>query len=142
MERLSKAQAGPGFDRDYVALQIQGRYILSSTLNRTEGDRYAITARLVGANDDAGYTIHAVQAPGQDLAAFGQSVAASPEILCERVLTVLTRLSAEVILETAFAEDGLDGAATVAHPLVQRALAKETAIAGIQYTIGSSIPSS
>lgn len=58
-----------------LALQIQGRYVLSSTLNRAEGDRYAITARLVGANDDAGYTIHTVQQPGQDLAAFGQSVA-------------------------------------------------------------------
>ena len=34
----------------------------------------------------------------------------------------LTRFSAEVILETAFAEDGLDGAATVAHALVQRAV--------------------
>lgn len=62
-----------------LALQIQGRYVLSSTLNRTEGNRYAITARLVGANDDAGYTIHAVQEPGQDLAAFGQSIAASFE---------------------------------------------------------------
>ena len=43
-----------------------------------------------------------------------------PEALAERVLAALTRLSAEVILETAFAEDGLDGAATVAHALVQR----------------------
>lgn len=60
-----------------LALQIQGRYVLSSTLNRTDGDRYAITARLVGASDDAGYTIHAVQQAGQDLGAFGQSVAES-----------------------------------------------------------------
>ncbi|MGO4835337.1 hydantoinase/oxoprolinase family protein, partial [Rhizobiaceae sp. 2RAB30] len=42
--------------------------------------------------------------------------------ISERVLAALTRLSAEVILETAFAEDGLDGAATVAHALVQRAV--------------------
>lgn len=52
----------------------------------------------------------------------GQLVAASPEDLCERVLKALTRWSAEYILETAFAEDGLDGAATVAHALVQRAM--------------------
>jgi N-methylhydantoinase A/oxoprolinase/acetone carboxylase beta subunit len=52
----------------------------------------------------------------------GQAIAASPEAFCERVLTALTRQSAEVILETAFAEDGLDGAATVAHALVQRAV--------------------
>ncbi|MDQ2671029.1 MAG: hypothetical protein M3Y31_10385 [Gemmatimonadota bacterium] len=62
-----------------LALQIQGRYVLTSTLNRVDStsDRFAITARLVGANDDAGYTLHAVQEPGQDLAAFGQQVAAA-----------------------------------------------------------------
>ncbi len=38
------------------------------------------------------------------------------------MLVAVTRLSAEVILETALAEDGLDGAATVAHALVQRAV--------------------
>ena len=52
----------------------------------------------------------------------GQPIAASPEAICGRVLVTLTRWSAEVILETAFAEDGLDGAATVAHALVQRAV--------------------
>ncbi len=52
----------------------------------------------------------------------GQPIAETPEALCERVLSVVTRLSAEVILETAFAEDGLDGASTVAHALVQRAV--------------------
>ncbi|NGO51974.1 hydantoinase/oxoprolinase N-terminal domain-containing protein [Allomesorhizobium camelthorni] len=52
----------------------------------------------------------------------GQPIAASPEALSERVLAALTRWSAEVILETAFAEDGLDGAATVAHALVQRSV--------------------
>ncbi len=49
-------------------------------------------------------------------------IAASPEAICERVLALVTRRSAECILETAFAEDGLDGPATVAQPLVQRAL--------------------
>ncbi|MEW9807213.1 hydantoinase/oxoprolinase N-terminal domain-containing protein [Mesorhizobium sp. ZMM04-5] len=52
----------------------------------------------------------------------GQPLAASPEALSERVLAALARQSAEVILETAFAEDGLDGAGTVAHALVQRAV--------------------
>lgn len=59
----------------------------------------------------------------------GQPIAASPEALSERVLATLTRLSAEVILETAFAEDGLDGAATVAHALVQRAVDSHPGIA-------------
>lgn len=52
----------------------------------------------------------------------GRPIAASPEELSTRVLAAVTRRSAEVILETAFAEDGLDGAATVAHALVQRAV--------------------
>ena len=52
----------------------------------------------------------------------GQPIAPTPEALAERVLTALTRYSAEVILETAFAEDGLDGSAAVAHTLVQRAV--------------------
>ncbi len=52
----------------------------------------------------------------------GQPIAVTPEALAERVLSALTRWSAEAILQTAFAEDGLDGAATVAHALVQRAV--------------------
>jgi len=52
----------------------------------------------------------------------GQPIAPTPEAIAEKVLVALTRVSAEVILETAFAEDGLDGAATVAHALVQRAV--------------------
>jgi N-methylhydantoinase A/oxoprolinase/acetone carboxylase beta subunit len=59
----------------------------------------------------------------------GQAIAASPEAFAERVLAALTRWSAEAILETAFAEDGLDGAATVAHALVQRAVDADHGIA-------------
>jgi N-methylhydantoinase A/oxoprolinase/acetone carboxylase beta subunit len=59
----------------------------------------------------------------------GQAIAPSAEAFSERVLVALTRESAEVILETAFAEDGLDGAATVAHALVQRAVDADHGIA-------------
>ncbi|WP_019171872.1 hydantoinase/oxoprolinase family protein [Pseudaminobacter salicylatoxidans] len=52
----------------------------------------------------------------------GQLIAETPEALAERVLRAVTRNSAEAILETAFAEDGLDGASAVAHALVQRAV--------------------
>lgn len=61
----------------------------------------------------------------------GQPIADSPEAISERVLATLTRLSAEVILETAFEEDGLDGAATVAHALVQRAVDGHDGIARV-----------
>lgn len=59
----------------------------------------------------------------------GQPIAPGAEALGERVLAALTRLSAEVILETAFEEDGLDGSATVAHALVQRAVGSHAGIA-------------
>ena len=65
----------------------------------------------------------------------GQPIAASPEAMAQRVLSALTRRSAEVILETAFAEDGLDGAATVAHALVQRSVDGKGGIARIGVTL-------
>lgn len=65
----------------------------------------------------------------------GQLIAQSPEALSERVLSTLTRLSAEVILEAAFAEDGLDGAATVAHALVQRAVDGRPGIARLSVAL-------
>lgn len=52
----------------------------------------------------------------------GMAIATSIEALCERVLSKVARSSAEVIFETAFAEDGFDGASNVAHDLVQRAI--------------------
>lgn len=52
----------------------------------------------------------------------GNPIEADAEAISARVLRALTRRSAEVILETAFAEDGLEGAETVAHALVQRAV--------------------
>jgi N-methylhydantoinase A/oxoprolinase/acetone carboxylase beta subunit len=65
----------------------------------------------------------------------GQAIAASGEAFSERVLTALTRQSAEVILETAFAEDGLDGAASVAHALVQRAVDSRHGIARLSVAL-------
>src|SRR5690606_15414745 len=65
----------------------------------------------------------------------GQFIAASPEAFSERVLAALTRKSAEVVLETAFAEDGFDGTATVAHALVQRALATGDGIARLSIAL-------
>ena len=65
----------------------------------------------------------------------GQPIAESAEAISDRVLTALTRLSAEVILETAFAEDGLDGAATVAHALVQRAVDGHAGIARLSVAL-------
>lgn len=44
------------------------------------------------------------------------------------VLACVTQRSAEAILETVFAEDGLDGGVSVANPLVQRAVRQRRGI--------------
>lgn len=65
----------------------------------------------------------------------GAFVAASAAELSERVLAALTRHSAEAVFETAFAEDGLDGMATVAHVLAQRALDRHGGIARLSVSL-------
>jgi N-methylhydantoinase A/oxoprolinase/acetone carboxylase beta subunit len=65
----------------------------------------------------------------------GQPVADSPEDFCRNVLTALTRASADVILETAFAEDGLDGAAMAGHALVERAIEGRAGIARVTISL-------
>src|SRR5690606_16158199 len=58
----------------------------------------------------------------------GRAVAESATEFSTMVLEALRRRSAEAILETALIEDGLDGAALVASPLVSRALDGERGI--------------
>lgn len=65
----------------------------------------------------------------------GQAIAASAEALSARVLATVTRVSAETILETAFAEDGFDGASTVAHDMVQHALDGKSGIARLTVSL-------
>ncbi|MHB2266686.1 hydantoinase/oxoprolinase N-terminal domain-containing protein [Aliihoeflea sp. PC F10.4] len=52
----------------------------------------------------------------------GQPIAADAREISHRLLAAVTRRSSELMLETAFAQDGYDGAALVAGPLVQAAL--------------------
>ncbi|MEL6735720.1 MAG: hydantoinase/oxoprolinase family protein [Pseudomonadota bacterium] len=52
----------------------------------------------------------------------GQPLAASAEELASRILKRVERRSAEVVLQTAFALDGQDGASLIAHPLIQHSL--------------------
>lgn len=59
----------------------------------------------------------------------GNPAAPDAAAFSTRILHALTRRSAEVILETAFAEDGLEGSQTVAHALVQRAVDHHAGIA-------------
>src|SRR5690606_35012053 len=65
----------------------------------------------------------------------GNPIEPDAEAVSARVLRALTRRSAEVILETAFAEDGLEGAETVAHALVQRAVDADGGIARLSLAL-------
>lgn len=67
----------------------------------------------------------------------GRGIAVAPDgaSLSRLVLDALARRSSEVVLETAFAEDGLDGAATVAGELVRRGLDRRGGIARLALSL-------
>ena len=56
----------------------------------------------------------------------GRAIAATAEEMAAMTISALERRSAELVLEAAFAEDGLDGPAMLRSPLVQRALEKRS----------------
>jgi tetratricopeptide (TPR) repeat protein len=58
-----------------LAKNIQARYLISSTLNKGEGGRYVVTARVVGVNDDAGTVVTLVQNAGETPEALGKRLA-------------------------------------------------------------------
>jgi N-methylhydantoinase A/oxoprolinase/acetone carboxylase beta subunit len=65
----------------------------------------------------------------------GRPLCDTPEEVSHRTYDALIRRSSEVVLETVFAEDGLEGPETVASPLVQRALSGDNGIAGARLDI-------
>lgn len=65
----------------------------------------------------------------------GRPFCDTPEEVARRTYDALIRQSSEVVLETIFAEDGLEGQETVASALVQRALSGRSGIAGIKLRI-------
>ncbi|MEI4481954.1 MULTISPECIES: hydantoinase/oxoprolinase family protein [unclassified Phyllobacterium] len=65
----------------------------------------------------------------------GRPFCDTPEEVSRRTYDALIRRSSEVVLETVFAEDGLEGQETVASALVQRALSGVGGIAGIKLHI-------
>ena len=65
----------------------------------------------------------------------GRPLCDTPEEIARRTYDALIRRSSEVVLETVFAEDGLDGQEMIASPLIQRALSGEGGIAGLKLAI-------
>ena len=60
-----------------LAKNIQARFLIASTLNKGEGGRYAVTARLIGVNDDAGNVVALTQNANETPDAFGKRLAAA-----------------------------------------------------------------
>ncbi|HUR92978.1 MAG TPA: hypothetical protein VMY76_00240 [Gemmatimonadales bacterium] len=60
-----------------LAKNIQARFLVNSTLNKGEGGRYAVTARLIGVNDDAGNVVTLVQNANETPEAFGKRLASA-----------------------------------------------------------------
>jgi len=60
-----------------LAKNMQSRFLLSSTLNKAEGSRYAVTARLIGVNDDAGNVVTLTQNANEGPEDFGKRLAAA-----------------------------------------------------------------
>ena len=58
-----------------LASQLQARFIVTSTLARTEGGRYAVQVRAIGMNDRAGYSASLTQAPNTTPEDFGKAAA-------------------------------------------------------------------
>lgn len=65
----------------------------------------------------------------------GKDIAANGMVLSQNVLALLKRRSAEVMLETAFSEDGYDGAKSVQHPTLQQALDGKMGIARLSLAL-------
>jgi N-methylhydantoinase A/oxoprolinase/acetone carboxylase beta subunit len=65
----------------------------------------------------------------------GRPLCDTPEEVSHRTFDALIRRSSEVVLETVFSEDGLEGPETVASSLVQRALSGKSGIAGVRLDI-------
>ncbi len=58
-----------------LASQLQARFLVTSTLSRAEGGRYAVQVRAIGLNDKAGHAVTLQQAASQSLEDFGKTAA-------------------------------------------------------------------
>jgi tetratricopeptide (TPR) repeat protein len=66
-----------------LAKNIQARFITTSTLAKGQGNRYTVTARVLGTNDDAGNVVTLAQNQGESPQAFGKRVAEALEPMVE-----------------------------------------------------------
>jgi tetratricopeptide (TPR) repeat protein len=62
-----------------LAKNIQARVVVTGTMAKADGGRTAVTARLIGVNDDAGNVVTLTQQQGQSYEAFGNAIAKALE---------------------------------------------------------------
>jgi len=84
LEQMQSALLQYGYPTDAIlppvvarvlALQLQARVLMTSSLSKGEAGAYTVTARLAGVNDDAGNVVVVRQAAGQSPKQFGEAVA-------------------------------------------------------------------
>ena len=66
-----------------LAKNIQARFVVNSTLQKGQGNRYTVTARVLGVNDDAGNVATLTQQPGETPQAFGKRIAEALDPMVE-----------------------------------------------------------
>ena len=66
-----------------LAKNIQARFVVTSTLAKGQGNRYTVTARVHGVNDDAGNVISLGQKSGESPQSFGKRVAEALDPMVE-----------------------------------------------------------
>ena len=69
-----------------LAKNIQARFLVSSTMAKGEGNRYVVSARLTGVNDDAGNVVTLTQNAGESPDAFGKRLADALEPAAKSLL--------------------------------------------------------
>jgi len=84
LEQMQAALVQYGYPADAIlppvvarvlALQLQSRVLMTSSLSKNESGVYTVTARLAGVNDEAGNVVVVRQAPGQSSKQFGEAIA-------------------------------------------------------------------
>jgi tetratricopeptide (TPR) repeat protein len=103
-----------------LAKNIQARFVVNSTLNKGDGGRYTVAARLIGVSDDAGNVVTLTQNAGETPEAFGKRLA---EALTPAVKS-LADAKACIDQRTAKADKAADAAAKALKAVPNHGLAE------------------
>jgi tetratricopeptide (TPR) repeat protein len=103
-----------------LAKNIQARFVVNSTLNKADGGRYTVTARVIGVSDDAGNVVTLTQNAGETPEAFGKRLATA----LEPAIKSLADAKACIEQRTAKPDKAADAAAKALKALPNHGLAE------------------